>query len=188
MTPDFEVDPRLWTEATERVEGYLRSYRVDNRLLLHRLTQHIIGRAARRLADEPGREPTALAIEEARRLIEAWLERVVGAADGESAAQRFARGRAAVELANLATAWPEYFLDYREAPPEMTARLRSTYLDAGPDLEFSNMAPRPLDLGPITSAAGSAWRTFDKWPLLGSLAVWILFTAVLAVGFYATRY
>jgi hypothetical protein len=48
MTPAVEIDPAFWGDASERVENYLRAYRVTNRLLLHRLTQQIIEAAARR--------------------------------------------------------------------------------------------------------------------------------------------
>lgn len=188
VKPAFNVDPLVWAEATERVEDYLRAYRVTNRVLLHRLTQHIIGLAAQRHGADPSRLPLELAMEEAMRLIESWLEKLVGAGDAGTPARRFARGRAAMDLAGLPALWPEYFLDYREMPPEMVAQLRATYLDAGPDLEFSNMAPRPIDLGPVPGAADSAWRTFDKWPALGTLLTWTLFVAVLGAAFYVTRY
>ena len=188
MTPAVEIDPAFWGDASERVENYLRAYRVTNRLLLHRLTQQIIEAAARRHAADPARPAVELAAEEAMRLIDAWMERVVGTLDNESRAQRFARGRAAMHLANLSERWPECFLDYRQAPPELVRDLRATYLEAGPDLAFSNMAMRPMDLGRVPSAAGNVWRTFDKWPLLGGLIVWSLFIALLGAAFYVTRY
>ena len=97
-----------------------------------------------------------------------------------------ARGRAAIYLAELPGRWPASFLDH-QPPPELLAELRSIYLEAGPNLEFTNMAPRPFDLGPVSDVAGETWRTFAKWPILRTLTVWCLFALLLGTAFYLTR-
>ena len=51
----------------------------------------------------------------------------------------------------------------------------------------SNMAPQPIDLGLIPQAAGETLEQFEKWPILRALLLWLLFAAVLAGLFYATR-
>jgi hypothetical protein len=47
--------------------------------------------------------------------------------------------------------------------------------------------PRPIDLGPITEAAGETLERFEKWPILRTLFLWLLFATALAGIFYATR-
>ena len=82
---------------------------------------------------------------------------------------------------------PEAFLDPSDVPPDLAERIRSTYLAAGPDLEFSNMAPRPIDLGPVSSVADETWRTFARWPVLRIAVLWALVGALLGLSFYLTR-
>jgi hypothetical protein len=54
-------------------------------------------------------------------------------------------------------------------------------------MAVSNMAPQPIDLGLIPQAAGETLEQFEKWPILRALLLWLLFAAVLAGIFYATR-
>jgi hypothetical protein len=49
------------------------------------------------------------------------------------------------------------------------------------------MGARPIDLGPMSDAAGSTWRTFDKLPVLRALATWAVYIAVLTLAFFAVR-
>jgi hypothetical protein len=49
------------------------------------------------------------------------------------------------------------------------------------------MVPRPIDLGPITEAAGETLERFEKWPILRTLLLWLVFVAILSGLFYATR-
>jgi hypothetical protein len=65
--------------------------------------------------------------------------------------------------------------------------MRRGGLQAGPDMAVSNMAPRPIDLGLITEAAGETLEQFEKWPILRALLLWLVFAAVLAGIFKATR-
>jgi hypothetical protein len=51
----------------------------------------------------------------------------------------------------------------------------------------SSMVPRPIDLGPITEAAGDTLERFERWPILRTLLLWMVFAGALAGIFYATR-
>lgn len=186
MSATTMLDPLVWAEAYERVENQLLAYRVTNRFLLTQLTQEILEAAAVRHEIEPDRAPEDLAAEEAEKSLDAWVERLAGSGD-ETPARRIARGRAAIYLAELPRRWPASFLDYHSPPPELLAQLHATYLEAGPDLEFSNMVPRPIDLGPVSGAAGETWRTFAKWPVLRGVMLWGLFAILLGTAFYLTR-
>jgi hypothetical protein len=58
---------------------------------------------------------------------------------------------------------------------------------AGPDLAVSSMVPRPIDLGPITEAAGETLERLSQWPIVRVLVLWLLFAGALAASFYLTR-
>jgi hypothetical protein len=100
---------------------------------------------------------------------------------------RYAHGRAALHLASVAEQWPEVLLDAANAPPETVERIRTTYVAAGPDLEFSNMAPRPIDLGVVSTMADETWRTFARWPVLRTAFLWGIAFALLGLSFFLTR-
>jgi hypothetical protein len=65
--------------------------------------------------------------------------------------------------------------------------MRSSNLEAGPDLAVSSMVPRPIDLGRITEAAGETLERFERWPVMRALFLWIVFASALAGIFYMTR-
>jgi membrane glycosyltransferase len=48
--------------------------------------------------------------------------------------------------------------------------MRSSNLEAGPDLAVSSMVPRPIDLGRITGAAGETLERFERWPVMRALS------------------
>jgi hypothetical protein len=54
-------------------------------------------------------------------------------------------------------------------------------------MTVSSMVPRPIDLGPIPEAAGETLERFEKLPMLRTVFLWLLFSAVLAAIFHATR-
>jgi hypothetical protein len=65
--------------------------------------------------------------------------------------------------------------------------MKSSHLEAGPDLAVSSMVPRPIDLGMITEAAGETLERFERWPVLRALFLWLVFASVLGGIFYLTR-
>jgi hypothetical protein len=54
-------------------------------------------------------------------------------------------------------------------------------------MAVSSMVPRPIDLGLIPEAAGETLEQIEKWPILRTLLLWLVFVAALAGIFYATR-
>ena len=175
-----------WNSAYVRVEDYLRAHRIHNRLHQSRLIQRILGRAAARHATDPSRSPTVLAAEESARLMEAWfgamLERRGPAAD------RLATdGRVALLLCDGSSRWPYAFLDEDGIPPEFREAMREGVIRAGPDLAVSSMVPRPIDLGPIPDAAGDTIERMERWPVLRTLALWLVLAAMLGILFRLTR-
>jgi hypothetical protein len=174
-------------ETAQRVDDFLRAHRVTPE---HRaeLLPAILEAADRKKAANPGQDFTTLAIGEAEALIESWIERLVSVRGDEPASRRVAHGLAAVHIAGLPKSWPAYFLDKGEPPPELVERLRAAYLEAGPGVELSNMVPRPIELGVVSTVADGTWRTFDKWPFLRGLVVWGLFLSLLGTAFYLVRF
>jgi hypothetical protein len=175
-----------WNAAYVRVEDYLRAHRIHNRLHQARLIQQILERVARRHASDPSRDPTTLAAEETEAMMDRWFAAVLGARDQPH--ERIAvDGRVALLLCDGPTRWPYAFLDEKNIPPDFAQAMRAGAVDAGPDLAFSNMAPRPIDLGPFTAAAGETLERIEKWPIVRTLLLWLVFAAALGGIFYATR-
>ncbi len=175
-----------WNEAYVRVEDYLRAHRIHNRLHQSRLILRILERAARRHETHPGVSPTTLAAEEAAALMDAWFGDILR--DQDLSADRVAvAGRVALLLTDGPQKNPYAFLSAEQVEPEFARAMRQCSIEAGPDLAVSSMVPRPIDLGPISAAAGETVERFERWPLLRGLALWLLFAGALAAIFYVTR-
>ena len=175
-----------WNQAYVRVEDYMRAHRIHNRLHQVRLIQKILERAAARHAADPRLEPTVLAAEEAEALMDAWFADVLD--ERGMPHERIAvDGRVALLLCDGMQRWPNAFLEQRQIPADFVAVMRASSMRAGPDLTVSSMVPRPIDLGPITSAAGDTLEHFERWPILRTLILWLLFAGALAVIFRLTR-
>ena len=181
------ADAAAWAEARERVRAYLSAHGVPASRL-EELTEQVLRFARERRAAQNEHHPVEIAADAAMLLIDGWIQMHVGLDPAETEGRRFAHERAAVHLADLPQRWPEHFLRDAEPPDEMLRELRATYVEAGPDLEFSNMMPRPMDLGLVSDVADNTWRTFDKWPFLRGVATWLIYLGLLAAAFYAVRY
>lgn len=175
-----------WNEAYVRTEEYLRAHRIHNRLHQSRLIEKILHQAALRHAEHPEFLPTRLAAEETERLMDLWFARLLGHADPTH--ERIATdGRVALLLCDGPQKWPYAFLDELEIPDDFKKSMLESSMRAGPDLAISNMVPRPIDLGTLTEAAGETLEQLERYPLLRTLALWVLFIGVLAFLFYLSR-
>jgi hypothetical protein len=186
--PDADT---AWDEAFLRVESYLRAHQIESRLLLNRLVVEIIN-AARAVAlaapsSSSAVDPIALAMCEAERRTNAWFTRVLGDAVDSDDERLGTRGRIALVLADVPARWPQHFLAATPPPPDLVEAMRSAYIEAGPEMEFTRMTPRPLDFGPIANVADEAWRTFRRWPILRAVVVWLLFIGLLAAAWRFTH-
>jgi hypothetical protein len=175
-----------WDEAYLRVESYLRAHQIESRILLHDLTADIIREARQRLGTDKTVEPATMAMRVANERIAAWFNQVLGD-EAQSAGRLTIRGRLALTMADVPGRWPHYFLRTETVPPELQEAMRAAYLEAGPELQFSNMAPRPIDLGPIANAAGETWKTFMRWPALRAATGWAMIVGLLAASWVLTR-
>jgi hypothetical protein len=175
-----------WNAAYVRVEDYLRAHRIHNRLHQSRLIQAILERAARRHEADPALNPTALAAEETEALMDLWFAEMLDAR-GEPHDRIAIDGRLALLLCDGAQKWPYAFLDDRQIQPELVQAMRAGAIQAGPDMAVSSMVPRAIDLGPIPEAAGETIERIEKWPIVRTLLLWLLFAGALAAIFHATR-
>jgi hypothetical protein len=175
-----------WNAAYVRVEDYLRAHRIHNRLHQSRLIQKILERAARRHALHPALDPTMTAAEETEALMDTWFAEVLDQ-EGLPHDRLAIDGRVALLLSDGPERWPYAFLDEDNIPADFVKAMRSSNLEAGPDLAVSSMVPRPIDLGRITGAAGETLERFERWPVMRALFLWMVFASALASIFYLTR-
>jgi hypothetical protein len=175
-----------WNAAYVRVEDYLRAHRIHNRLHQSRLIQQILERAARRHAVAPTLAPTTLAAEETEAMMDLWFAAVLDER-GQQRERMAVDGRVAMLLCDGPQKWPYAFLDEQQIPPDFAQAMQAGAIQAGPDMAVSSMVPRPIDLGLIPEAAGETLEQIEKWPILRTLLLWLVFVAALAGIFYATR-
>ena len=175
-----------WNSAYVRVEDYLRAHRIHNRLHQSRLIQRVLVATAARHLQNPGLDPSTLAIEETDRLMDGWFGELLnekGLAHDRIAAE----GRVALLLADGMQRWPYVFLEEQNVPAEFAQLMQQSSIKAGPDLAVSSMVPRDIDLGIITEAAGSTLEHIERLPLVRVLLLWGIFAGVLLAVFFATR-
>jgi hypothetical protein len=175
-----------WNAAYVRVEDYLRAHRIHNRLHQSRLIQQILERAAHRHEANPARSPTVLAAEETESLMDTWFAGMLDRA-GQPHERIAIEGRLALLLSDGPQRWPYAFLDEQQVPGEFEQAMRACAIQAGPDMTVSSMVPRPIDLGLIPEAAGETIERIERWPMLQTLLLWLVFALALAGIFYATR-
>jgi len=175
-----------WNAAYVRVEDYLRANRIHNRLHQSRLIQSVLERAARRQAKNPALDPTTLAAEECEIVMAAWFREVLGNKDLPD--DRVAvTGRVALLLSEGPQKWPYAFLQREKVPEDFSQAMRTSSMEAGPDMSVSSMVPRPIDLGAFSEVAGETLEQIEKTPVLGTLLLWAVFLAALTAIFYTTR-
>ena len=175
-----------WNAAYVRVEDYLRAHRIHNRLHQSRLILQVLERAARRHEENPALSPTALAAEEIEATMDLWFSDLLER-PGQPHDRIAIDGRLALLLCDGPEKWPYAFLDEKQIPNEFAAAMQARVIEAGPDMAVSSMVPRPIDLGPVTEAAGETMERIEQFPLVRTLLLWLVFAGALAVIFYATR-
>lgn len=125
-------------------------------------------------------------IDEIHGRLDEWATSLVAAEPGESPLLQSVRGRAQILLARAPARWPSHFL--LPPPPELTAAVQAATLQPKRPLQQSSMTPQPIELGPVSDVAHETWKTFDTWPVLRGLTLWLLFFLLLASVFYVVRF
>src|SRR5579863_10106181 len=169
-----------WNAAYSKVESYFSALRVRNKLLLGQLVSLVLQRAMERAPAEPQRSATELAVAEMDKLVNEWFAQVLQ--DPSAGAEMLStQGRLALLLADLAGKWQDQFLRPGPWPEEFITAMRETY-QAGPDYHISQMAPRPLDLGPIATLT-----QISRLPYARMVSAWLLFACLLVLIFILTH-
>jgi hypothetical protein len=171
-----------WNASYGKVESYFNALRVRNKVLLGRIVIHVLQRAMQRAPHEPQRSATELAAEEMDRVVTEWFGQVLQEPPTGTDQMLSTRGRLALLLADMPGKWQDQFLRPGPWPEEFVSGMREAYLRAGPDFQLSKMAPRPLDLGPITTLTN-----FSRLPYARMVAIWVVFALVLVVVFMLTH-
>jgi hypothetical protein len=171
-----------WNAAYAKVESYFHALRVRNKVLLGRLVIRVLNRAMQRAPGETRRSASELAAEEMDHLVTDWFGQVLQETPTGADQMLSTRGRLALLLADMPGRWQDQFLRPGPWPDEFVKDMREKYLRAGPDFQLSKMAPRQLDLGPIT-----VLTKFSRLPYVKMAAIWILFALLLVAIFLLTH-
>jgi hypothetical protein len=168
-----------WNAAYAKVENYFHALRIRNKPLLGQLVLRVL---ERRAPAEPTRSATEIAGEEMDRLVTSWFAEVLQASPTGTDQMLSTRGRLALLLADMPGKWQDQFLRPGPWPLEFVEAMRESFFRAGPDFQLSKMAPRPLDLGPITTLTN-----FGKLPYVRMALAWGFFALLLVAVFWLTH-
>ena len=171
-----------WNAAYAKVENYFHALRIRNKALLGQLVLRVLERAMKRAPTEPNRSATQIAAEEMDRTVTEWFAAVLQEPPTNADQMLSTRGRLAMLLADMPGKWQDQFLRPPPWPDEFVQAMRDAYLRAGPDFQLSQMAPRPLDLGPITTLTN-----LGRVPYLKMSLAWTLFVLLLVAVFVLTH-
>ncbi|MDR2982942.1 MAG: hypothetical protein LBV12_11935 [Puniceicoccales bacterium] len=175
-----------WNEALTRVEDYLRANRIHSRIHQNILILRILKKAAARHAESPKLNPTVIAVEEARELVDRRMAQLSGLFDIKPYRPDLA-GRVAFMLADGPSRSPEYLLRDDDVPEQLSQSIRKHSLQASPDMAVSAMVPRPIDLGLIPDVAEFTWDLIDRRPLLRMFVLWAIFLLMMLGLFFIIR-
>jgi hypothetical protein len=171
-----------WNAAYVKVENYFHALRIRNKPLLGQMVLRVLERAQRRAPAEPKRSATEIAAEEMDHIVTDWFADVLQTSPVGSEQTLSTRGRLALLLADMPGKWQDQFLRPGPWPKDFVEAMRESFFRAGPDFQLSKMAPRPLDLGPITTLTN-----FGRLPYVRIALVWIGFALLLISVFWLTH-
>ncbi len=171
-----------WNAAYVKVENYFHALRIRNKPLLGQLVLRVLERAQRRAPAVPGRSATELAAEEMDLIVTDWFAEVLQTSPIGSEHTLSTRGRLALLLADMPGKWQDQFLRPCPWPQEFVDSMRESFFRAGPDFQLSKMAPRPLDLGPLTTLTN-----FGQLPYVRMALAWIGYALLLVFTFWLTH-
>jgi len=138
-----------------------------------------------------GKTPPAplatLVIQETNQLLNEWFIRIMDLPEAASTNFTAADGRVALFLCDGPLRWPYAFLENRKIPDDLKNAMRKSLMRAGPELQISNMVPRPIDFGLIPEFADDAMDALNRRPVIKALIGWLIFIATLTILFWKTR-
>jgi len=161
---------------------------VDSHLHRAHLITMVLRRVSLRWKNQPPSTPLAtLVIEETNRLLNEWFTRIMELPAENSSRFTAADGRVALFLCDAPLRWPYAFLENRNIPEDFKTAMSTSLMRAGPELQISNMVPRPIDLGLFPELADDTLDALNRRPLIKALVGWLIFLAILTYLFWTTR-
>ncbi len=180
--------PAEWNSAYEKLESYLRAHEVDSQLHRARLITTILHSISCRGQDQTQDKPIpTLAIEEATRLVQDWFSRIMDFPANKDSSFTTSDGCVALFLCDGPLRWPHAFMDPDRIPEDLKNAMRKSLMRAGPELQISNMVPRPIDLGLIHEFADDAMDALNRKPIIKVMVGWLIFLAILTFLFWRSR-
>jgi len=167
-----------WNEAYARLADYFRSYQLHNRIRRTQLILETLRRAAEAHTLDPSRTPTAHSIEQARLMMREWLAAIYSDMNLNES-QLEAGGRLGFHLSGGPARWPNFFLDKKNLPKDMTEAMRSAVRASGPGMQVSKMTPRDMDLGLIPDVAEDTFDRLGRHPILRYSVLLVIVFSVL---------
>jgi hypothetical protein len=132
-----------WNAAYFRLEDYFQTLGVIDKVQQNRIIVHILEKAAARHAADAGQNPTTLAMEEARAVMQQWFENILGERERIMVA-----GLTSLLAVDVPEKWPAAFLS-DEIPAELRREMRANDVRTGPGLRMSRMVPQSLNVRPL---------------------------------------
>jgi hypothetical protein len=184
QTATIPADP-AWDEAFLRVESYLRSYGLESRVLLNRITLDIVHEARLRSLEGGGEHPVSLALRTTHVRIGKWFAHAGHSMDWEDERVR-TQGRLALIVADLPGRWANHFLSAESVPAELAAAMGSFRMLPGPELRLGTMNPEPLEFGIMEPGLHPvAGRRF--WAAARAAASWLVIFGFFGVAWAASH-
>jgi len=171
-----------WNDAYAKVERYFHALQVRNKLLLGQLVSGVLERAIQRAPHEPDQPAMMLAGEEMDRVVGEWYSQVLDEPREATDPMLATRGRLALLLSDMPAKWQDQFLRPGPWPEDFVRSMRESFFRAGPDFQFSQMKPRPMDLGPITTLTKLSNLPYFRFVLL-----WLVLAVVFVFIFQLTH-
>jgi hypothetical protein len=159
-----------WNAAYYRLEDYFRALHLVNKVQQSQIILRLLQAAAVKHGQNPGQNPTTLAMEEAYAAMDGWLEEIFQRHERVAGA-----GLVSLLITDAAEKWPTAFMA-DEIPADFQQAMQESDVRAGPDLQVSSMVPRPIDPGPLLEA-----MLPERWEKLGRGALVTTCLAVIAI-------
>ena len=179
-----------WSEAYERLELYLQTHGIINKLQQAHFILPILEKTRQVHAANPSISPMIHAIEMSREAMASWFKSVLLDANQLPASTHamLLQGETALFLCDAQKKWPELIFQPDAANhSDFMRALRSALPQAGPELAFSSMAARRISLGAWSHAAGHAFEMLERKKLVKLTIIWSIVTLLLILIFWITR-
>ncbi len=158
---DPSTDLQAWDRAYRKVASLLRAYEVENSFVRHELAHEIVHEAMPLLA--PGQEPEAVAVDNLRCRLSAWLRRLNNATD-EKGRNGYSEARmlTIVQASRIIQRWPQCFLSGQEFDPAMLQAVREARIIGVPNMHRASIGVPQIQFETVSDMAEGTRRIFSN--------------------------